>query len=224
MLPTHSRLAAVVVIAVAAVVVAGCSSSPLPPAPAPTAPPLRGEVASGPRSVEHRVPVGWSRDAEGARAAAVSAVGLTGELVGAGFITRGDMIGVLASQRYAPTLTADSAGQLREMLGELADDGVTAAAVLWRELPLTAEIVRIDDAAAVVRVWAVLVVGAPGRGTPRQVWRTVTVSLVWERGDWRVDGWDAAAGPTPALANNAPIATLDELAAVTAWPTASVGG
>lgn len=169
------------------------------------------------------MPVGWSRDADGALAAAASAVGLTGELVGAGFISRSDMIGVLSSQRYAPTLAADSAAQLREMLGELADDGITASAVLWRELPLTAELVHIDDSTALVRVWAVLVAGAPGRGTPRQAWRTVTISLVWERDDWRVDDWTATAGPTPALAGNAPIATLDELAAVTAWPAASAG-
>lgn len=221
MIRTRSGVATVVVMGVVA---AGCSSTPQPVALTATLPPESTVAELGPRAVEHGVPVGWSRDAEGARAAATSAVELTGELVAAGFITRRDMIGVLASQRYAPTLAADSAVQLREMLGELADDGVTASAVLWRELPLTAEIVEIDDAAALVQVWAVLVAGAPGRGTPRQAWRTVTVSLVWERDDWRVDDWAATAGPTPALANNAPIATLDELADVTAWPAAPVGG
>ena len=68
--------------------------------------------ATGPRTEELGVPVGWSRDATGARAAAVSAVSLTGELARAGFITRSDMIRVLASRRYGPTLADLSAAQL----------------------------------------------------------------------------------------------------------------
>lgn len=177
----------------------------------------------GPLEREHGVPVGWSRDERGARAAAVSAVALTGEIARAGFITRADMIAVLASERFAPTLASESSVQLQELLGDLPANGVPAASVLWRELPLTADVVHADSSTASVRVWAVLVVGAPDSGSPRQLWRTVTVDLVWERADWRVDGWTTTSGPTPALANNVPIAALDELAAVTAWPPAGGG-
>jgi hypothetical protein len=70
-----------------------------------------------------------------------------------------------------------------------------------------------------VEVWSVLVVAVLERGAPRQVWRTVTVDLAWERGDWRVDGWTARAGPTPALATEAPIGAVDELVEVAGWPT-----
>lgn len=214
---SHRPLAAVATI----VLVAGCSSPESPPvsSPAPAASPAP-LADTGPRASEHGVPVGWARDAPGARAAAASAVALTGDLVTAGFISRADKIGVLASVDFAPTLTADTATQLRGLLGDLAEDGVTASELLWRELPLTAEIVDIDDSGAVVRVWAVVVAGAPGRGAARQAWRTITVELVWERDDWRIDGWTATVGPTPALANNLPIASFDELAVVTAWPAA----
>jgi hypothetical protein len=63
----------------------------------------------------------------------------------------------------------------------------------------------------------------PDQGAPRQAWRTVTVDLAWERGDWRIDGWAAQAGPTPALGFDAPVASSDELAQVAGWPS-TVGG
>ena len=174
----------------------------------------------GPRSQRFGVPKGWSRDGQGARAAAVSAVESTGRIARAGFVTRSDMIGALASARFAPILTRDSAAQLDELLGDLSAAGVPAEAVLFRELPLTARVIHADAHSARVLVWAVLVAAVPDRGAPRQLWRTVTVDLVWEDGDWRVDGWTAAPGPTPALATNAAVATVAELVEVTGWPPA----
>lgn len=177
-------------------------------------------TGSSPLDERHGVPVGWSHDEAGARAAAVSAIALTGDIARAGFITRDDMIGTVASSRFGPTLARDSAAQLDDLVGDFAAAGVTPAAVLFRELPLTARVVHADDSGARVEVWAVLVVGVPDHGAPRQLWRTVTVDLVWENADWRVDGWTARAGPTPALATNAPIAAVTELVEVTGWPSA----
>lgn len=177
----------------------------------------------GPRGTERGVPVGWSRDRHGARVAAVSAVAMTGEIARAGFITRSDMIVVLASSRFGPTLAQESSSQLDELFGDLATEDVAPSSVLFQELPLTAEVLHADAERAEVAVWAVVVVGVPEHGAPRQLWRTVTVDLVWEHDDWRVDGWTTAAGPTPALATNAPIATVEDLATVTAWPPAAGG-
>ena len=177
-------------------------------------------VAVGPRSERFGVAQGWSRDDRGARAAAVSAVALTGDIARAGFVTRADMIGALASARFTPILVRASATQLADLVGDLPARGVPAGAVLFRELPLTARVVSADADTARVLVWAVLVVGVPDGGAPRQLWRTVTVDLVWEAADWRIDRWTAAPGPTPALATNAPIATVADFAEVTAWPPA----
>lgn len=195
-----------------------------PTAPDPASRVLAPSEAAGPRGMERGVPVGWSHDNHGARSAAVSAVALTGDVARAGFITRSDMIHVLASRRFAPTLAAESAGQLVELFGDLPTEGITASSVLFRELPLTAEVRHADTEEAQVAVWAVLIVGVPEHGAPRQLWRTVTVDLVWEDDDWRVDGWTATAGPTPALGTNAPIATVDDLAIVTGWAPARGGG
>jgi hypothetical protein len=180
-----------------------------------------GEVAGrGPASTRHGVPVGWSHDESGALAAAVSAVRLTGEIARAGFITRTDMIETLASARYGPTLAADSAAQLGEISGELGAAGVTVQSVTFTELPLTARVVHADRASAAVEVWTVSVITVPGVAAPRQVWRTVTVELVWEAADWRVDGWKTVSGPTPALAVSAPVASAADVLDVLSWPRA----
>jgi hypothetical protein len=161
--------------------------------------------------------MGWSRDAAGARAAAISAVSLTGDIAQAGFVTRADMIEALATTRYAPILAADSATQLAAINGDLADARLTVQAVRLEELPLTGHVVRADETTGRVDVWTVSVIAVNELAAPRQVWRTVTVDLLWERGDWRVDGWSARQGPTPALAVDAPVASADELLEVTSW-------
>jgi hypothetical protein len=178
----------------------------------------------GPRTTADGVPQGWSRDETGARAAAIAAVRLTGDIARAGFITRTDMIEMLATTRFGPTLAEASAAQLEEMAAELEEGDVSPASVLFTELPLTARIVSADDSRAQVEVWSVLVVAVPDHGAPRQAWRTVTVDLAWERGDWRIDGWTAQAGPTPALGFDAPVASSDELAEVAGWPSTVGGG
>jgi hypothetical protein len=182
------------------------------------------DASPGPGTVVNGVPQGWPHDATGARAAAISAVRLTGDIARAGFISRTDMIKAVATARYGPTLAADSAAQLDEMTGDLDDAGVTANSVVFSELPLTAQLVTADDSRCRVAVWSVLVIAVPGQGAPRQAWRTVTVDLAWENRDWRIDGWTARTGPTPALATEAPIASVDELVEVAGWPTTAGGG
>lgn len=177
----------------------------------------------GPAEVVDGVPHGWRHDAEGARAAALAAVSLTGDIATAGFITRSDIIGSIATSAYGPTLASVSSGQLAELSVELGDAGVSPAQLVWSEMPLTARVVSVDERRAVVEVWAVLVVGVPRLGAPRQAWRTVTVEVAWERGDWRIDGWQTRPGPTPALAANSVVSSVEDITEVMAWRTASGG-
>lgn len=217
-------VSAVVLVAAAAVGLRTCTAAgpeAAPPSSTPVVAPDEVRL-TGLRTERLGVSIGWSRDATGARSAAVSAVSLTGELARAGFITRSDMIRILASRRYGPTLADLSAAQLDAFIDDLAGEGLTPAQLLLQELPLTAVVESASADAATVQVWALLVAGGDGLGSPRQLWRTVTVEVVWEDGDWKVDGWTVRPGPTPALATNAPVASLAELREVTAWP--SVGG
>lgn len=218
-------VSAVVLVAAAAVGLRTCAAAgpeAAPPNSTPAVAPDEVRPATGPRTERLGVPIGWSRDATGARSAAVSAVSLTGELARAGFITRSDMIRVLASRRYGPTLADSSAAQLDAFIDDLAGEGLTSAQLLLQELPLTAFAESASADAATVQVWALLVAGGDRLGSPRQLWRTVIVELVWEDSDWKIDGWTVRPGPTPALATNAPVASLAELREVTAWPP--VGG
>lgn len=199
---------------------AGCtlSSESSSPPPAPVQVDEQLSTTPGPAEVVDGIPHGWRRDRDGARAAAVAAVSVTGEIATAGFITRDDLIESIASSDYATELAALSSRQLDELSMELGEAGVAPNQLVWSEIPLRARTASATDHSAVVEVWSVLVVGVPGVGAPRQVWRTVTVRLVWERDDWRIDGWDASAGPTPALASAAQVSSVEELAAVVAWP------
>ena len=161
-------------------------------------------------------------DKAGAEHAATAAVRMTGKIATAGFISRADLIGTISSTRFAPTLAARSAAQLADMTAVVGGAGVSPTDLVWEELPLTSQVTSANETAATVEVWSVLIVGVPDHGAPRQAWRTVTIGLVWERGTWRIDKWDAVTGPTPALAATAPISDVASIRNVLSWP--SVGG
>ena len=155
---------------------------------------------------------------------ALRAVRLTGDIARAGFISREDLIDSVASARFAGTLRANAAAQLTELTTAVGAIGVPAADVVWEELPLTARVVEQMEAAARVSVWSVLIVGVPGHGSARQLWRTSTITLVHELHGWRVDGWTATPGPTPTPATNGAVSDLAAAVEVLRWPAATVGG
>lgn len=222
---TKYAAAAIAMLAAGSIGFRACTPSaagPVDEAPIPgDTPPVVSPV--GPVEVVDGVPHGWRHDAEGARASALAAVSLTGEIATAGFITRSDIIDSIATSAYGPALATLSSSQLADLSVELGDVGVSPSELVWSEIPLTARIVSADDHRAVVEVWAVLVVGVPGVGAPRQAWRTVAVEVAWERGDWRIDGWDTQPGPTPALAANSVVSSVEDIADVVSWPPAAGG-
>ena len=225
---TVSAIAAVLVIAVVVFrMTNGRDTAAERPVAIPPAVSAPGDVPApvGPLRVdEGGVPHGWRHDRDGALAAALSAVRLTGPIARAGFITRADMIASITTARFGPQLAAASAGQLDDMTIELGAASVAPGDVLWSEIPLTATVAAADDRVARVSVWSVLVVAVPDIGAPRQRWRTVTIDLAWETGDWKIDGWAAVPGPTPLLDANVAVATTTELAEVVAWAPVPVGG
>jgi hypothetical protein len=219
----------VAIVAVAAVGFAACgtgtedrSRQPVDPPSAPGAMSGRGEL--GPTGARHGVPVGWPAGSGGARAAAVSAVGLAGEIAKAGFITRGDMIDTLASRGFASDLAIATEHQLADLAEALGEIEVLPPAIAWTEVPLTARVVNDSQGTARVEVWSVVVVASAYVGVPRQAWRTVILDMVWEDDDWKVDAWDITPGPTPALAAAAAVSDGREVADVADWPAATGTG
>jgi hypothetical protein len=211
---------AAVIVGVRAVAIAR-GSTPSSTQPPPAAGTSAAAPPAGPSSVDDLgVSHGWPRDADGATDAAVAAVRLTGPIARAGFITRSDMIRAFATEDFGPTLARESANQLAEMTAVFGESSVAPGDLVWSELPLTAQVVHADPNVAEIDVWSVLIVGVVDHGAPRQAWRTVTVSLAWEAGDWKVDGWGADAGPTPMLDGTAGVATTEEIDGVVSWPLA----
>jgi hypothetical protein len=219
----HTRTT-VAIVAAGAVGFAGCSIGESGPEPVTPPPGVDAAVtmtdALGPTFTRHGVPQGWAHSAEGARAAGVSAVGLTGEIAQAGFITRGDMIGVLATRRFALDLAVTTERQLADLAETLGAAELLPPEIAWSEVPLTARVVDASDRAARIEIWSVVVVARPEVGVPRQAWRTVVIELAWEDEDWKVDGWSTTPGPTPALAAATAISTGDEVVEVAQWPPA----
>ena len=167
---------------------------------------------------------GWPHSAPGAERAALAAVRLTGPIAKAGFISRADLIRSITSDSFGPKLASTSASQLAEMTAELGAAKVAPVDLVWSELPLTSRVGSATDTTASVDVWSVLIVGIQGKGAPRQVWRTVTVTLVWERDDWRIDNWTTVPGPTPALAATASISDVTAISNTISWTADHVGG
>jgi hypothetical protein len=215
----------VAIAAVAAVGFAACSNG-TDDTPRPIdAPGVAGAAAGsdqlGPTGTRHGVPVGWPPGPDGALAAAVSAVGLTGEIAKAGFITRGDMIDTLATRGFSSELAIATERQLADLAEALGEIEVLPPAIAWTEVPLTAQLIDGGHDTARVEVWSVVVVASPDVGVPRQAWRTVTLDMVWEDDDWKVDAWTSTPGPTPALAAAAAVSSGREVADVADWPAAA---
>lgn len=175
----------------------------------------------GPTRTVRGVPQGWRHDPTGARAAAIADVALTGDIAHAGPLARRDMVIQLASNRYGPTLVDTTDHQISELLDALGQADIDPTRLVWLESPLTARIQPVATSTTVrVEVWSLLVAGAPDTGAPRQAWRTVTITLVWEDHDWKIDSWSVRPGPTPALAPETAISALAHLSGPARWPAA----
>jgi hypothetical protein len=81
----------------------------------------------------------------------------------------------------------------------LAADSVPTPVVILRAALVGYRIDSFTPSAATVAVWRVGIVGSGATVPPQQSWRTETVSLVWERGAWKVAAFASAPGPTPPL-------------------------
>jgi len=167
-------------IALVALLVAGCSDTPT--------------AAELPAATQQAAPAGPSLD--DARTVAIAAVASTGDVAAAGFASRSDLIESFATARFAPVLLDRTNEQLRDLTREFIGRGVDPSGLRALEVPLTANVVAIDDGAQAT-VWSVLVVAVPGTAAPRQMWRTVTIELADVDGRWAVDDWRSTPGPTP---------------------------
>lgn len=76
-------------------------------------------------------------------------------------------------------------------------DELGEAGFVWRTVPAGWRLEEFSRERAVVEVWGTGVVIAHGLPLTQPGWRTTTVELVWERGGWRLQGFDSESGPAP---------------------------
>jgi hypothetical protein len=181
-----------------------------------------GEKATvaAPTRASWGVPVGYPRTVAGVRAAAVGWVAALGELMGMGPIARTDTLRELLSER-AYTETLDDFAAERDRFR--AEFGMDVSQAVWIDAPLAVEIVEAASQRAVVEVWSVLLFGTTTERV-EVLWRTQVVTLVWERGSWRVDDVTGRVGPTPGPAATALPSPGSEFEDVTGWRPAVLAG
>ena len=147
---------------------------------------------AGPTTVIDGAPMGYRRDAAGARAAGVAFTRLNEELM-----RMEDTRAIGARRAMASALTADAlVDQLRAELAELRK-GWPVGTLRYRVVPLAVRVNESGPDAVRVDVWYLGVVSGRGIGTYEE-WTTDTYHLVWERDDWRAAALSDTPGPRPA--------------------------
>lgn len=156
---------------------------------------VAGEPARGVDAV-----TGYDRTRDGAAAAATAYVGaLDGPALLDAPRLRKTLIQIAAAEALDGLVRAyeEAATRTRERLGV---GTVPEPVVILRAVPVGYRIDRFTPEAATVSLWRVGIVGSGATVEPQQSWRTETVSLVWERDDWKVASFRSSPGPTPPLA------------------------
>jgi hypothetical protein len=160
---------------------------------------------NGPRAVPSKTTraSGYARTSQGAAAAATAYVGaLDGPALLDASRLRATLAAIASAESRGALVRAyeQAATQTRERLGV----GTAPEPVLiLRAVPVGYRIDRFTHNTATVSLWRVGIVGSGATVEPQQSWRTETVSLVWERGGWKVASFRSSAGPTPPLAPSA---------------------
>lgn len=169
------------------------ATSPAPPTTVSDArPDPRG--AAGPTTTRGGLPAGFTRNQAGASAAAMTYACASQRWLYLPDAEVERAVRAVATSAAAPRLIRDVLGEVRAAREALA---ASAGRIWWIVRPLAVKVESADEDRARVAVWTVSVLSASDVALPQSDWSTVTVDLVWEDGDWRVDAIDDARGPTP---------------------------
>lgn len=192
---TRVAIGAVVVVAVltaALLVTRGSSTSD---AATVVAQPTCAALPGGAGSVEQTgFPGGYSRDGDGATAAAV--VYATAPQRWLYFTDEQitDAVIAIATPEAAPHLVEDVVADVRTARDRLDD---SSGRVWWLVRPLAWRVIAQNPEHATVAVWIVTILSAEKVAAPQTEFATVTVDLAWVDGGWRVDDVRDVPGPTP---------------------------
>lgn len=147
--------------------------------------------ASGPTTSVDGVPMGYSHDQHGARAAALTFVEMAESVIEMEEPAAEAAQREMASTSAADALVADLKSKLTKVRA-----GWPAGSLTYRVAPLAVRVIGQGPDSVKADVWYVGVLAGRNVVTSEQ-WSTESFHLVWERGDWRVDSDTLVAGPRP---------------------------
>lgn len=183
---------------------------PKPDSTSPTdGPPSVGVVRTsspGPKRWLDGVPSGFSHDEDGAQAAAVTFSSLAGSLVNANPASVDSIVSAISTKASAAQRVAATVAALDALRSRLA--GGTGPIVLV-QAPVLIRTDDYSDAKASITMWTTTVVARRGVADPQSTWSTITLELLWERGDWRLDQETTLSGPTPDQSTDAAPPSFD---------------
>lgn len=145
----------------------------------------------GPTRVVAGIPMGYSHDRVGAKAAAAGFVRALGSLVAMDGATAEAAQRAMATEAASEALVAETV----EKLAQLAKSWPPGS-VSYRAAPVAVRVVEEGPDAVRAEVWYVGVVSAPDLPTYEE-WVTEGYRLVWERDDWRMAAHTSRPGPRP---------------------------
>ena len=174
----------------------------------------------GPSGDSWGVPTGYGPTKPGARAAAVGWVSALGPLMGMGPVAADETLRSLLTSAAAEATISSFRDERTRFAKQFGADPINA---LWADTPLSVTVSEFDSERAVVKVWSELVMGV-ATGSVTVLWRTQTITLLWERGDWRIDMVSRVEGPSPDPDPTQLPSTGAELAAVIGWTPAVLAG
>lgn len=187
---------------------AGPAPASRPPPEGPHEDPDEGR-GPGPSRIEAGVPVGYERTEAGAVAAAANYVVALGGVLLLDPSGRVDAFGAVALPEARNDLEKLASG-IDLVVEQLDLEAIRSEpGFVFRTLPAGYRLEAYDHDIAVVEVWANGVFVAAGR-QPRipSAWRTTTVRLRWQDGDWRITGLEGEDGPVPTQSGDEPGADL----------------
>jgi hypothetical protein len=167
----------------------------------------------GPDRLSDGVPAGYERSGRGAVAAATNAVAVLGDPRILESSRRARVLDALSARGASSQLSVRLAvaPAVEDATGLLSDVAAGRPVVAW-VVPVASRLVAHTPDTATVQVWTVAVLGTDRLGAVISSWSTETLGLVWERGDWRIRGYDSRSGPVPA-ATQPPTPLAETLAA-----------
>ena len=158
-------------------------------------------AGAGPTRTVDGIPVGYERSREGAVAAALNYDQVLSEPA---FVIdrrrREQILAAVATDEFAGRFEQ---GAFEKLARSPLYRGVSAGErTVWTGAPLGYRIERYTDEEAVVFTWGVAVVGSSG-AEPEALFSSGEARVRWHAGDWKLAGGTDAAGPVPALPEDA---------------------